>query len=78
MDAARQDGVRVRGYTSCVLGCPYQGKIEPSEVARVTKRLIDMVHDYVAYYGLVCLYLHLWLPVYLSTRVRVVSAMILV
>ena len=35
-------GVRVRGYTSCVLGCPYEGDVAVSEVVRVTKALIDM------------------------------------
>ena len=27
MDAAKVAGIRVRGYVSCVLGCPYEGKI---------------------------------------------------
>ena len=35
-------GVRVRGYTSCVLGCPYEGDIAVAEVVRVSKALIDM------------------------------------
>ena len=39
---AAELGVRVRGYTSCVLGCPYEGDIVVSEVVRVTKALIDM------------------------------------
>ena len=26
-EAAKRDGVRVRGYVSCVLGCPYEGEI---------------------------------------------------
>ena len=33
MDAARTAGVRVRGYVSCVLGCPYEGEIAPGRVA---------------------------------------------
>ncbi len=33
---------RLRGYVSCVLGCPYEGEIAPEAVARVAKRLIDM------------------------------------
>jgi len=35
-------GVRVRGYTSCVLGCPYEGDVAVAEVVRVSKALIDM------------------------------------
>jgi len=34
--------VRVRGYVSCVVGCPYQGAVAPAEVARVAKALLDM------------------------------------
>lgn len=40
--AAKADGVRVRGYVSCVVGCPYQGAVAPTEVARVAKALLDM------------------------------------
>jgi hydroxymethylglutaryl-CoA lyase len=40
--AAKADGLRVRGYVSCVVGCPYQGDVEPSEVARVAKALLEM------------------------------------
>ena len=39
---ARQAGVRVRGYVSCVLGCPYEGDIPPAAVARVVGALFDM------------------------------------
>ncbi|MET0289675.1 MAG: hydroxymethylglutaryl-CoA lyase [Pseudoxanthomonas sp.] len=39
---ATQDGVRVRGYVSTVLGCPYQGDVPVSEVVRVAKALYDM------------------------------------
>lgn len=35
-------GLRVRGYVSCVLGCPYQGEIPVSEVARVALALADI------------------------------------
>lgn len=34
--------IKVRGYVSCVMGCPYEGEISPSAVADVSKRLIDM------------------------------------
>jgi len=33
---------RLRGYVSCVLGCPYEGEIAPEAVARVSKALFDM------------------------------------
>jgi hydroxymethylglutaryl-CoA lyase len=41
-DAARQAGVKVRGYVSCVLGCPYEGDVPPSKVAEVAKALYEM------------------------------------
>ena len=40
--AAERDGVRVRGYVSCVLGCPYEGEISPRAVAEVSAQLFDM------------------------------------
>ncbi|KAB2933850.1 MAG: 3-hydroxy-3-isohexenylglutaryl-CoA/hydroxy-methylglutaryl-CoA lyase [Rhodocyclaceae bacterium] len=42
MEAARRDGVRVRGYVSCVAGCPYQGEVPPAAVAEVVARLAEM------------------------------------
>ncbi|WP_372013961.1 hydroxymethylglutaryl-CoA lyase [Pseudoxanthomonas sp. 10H] len=36
---ARQDGVKVRGYVSTVLGCPYQGEVPLADVVRVARRL---------------------------------------
>jgi hydroxymethylglutaryl-CoA lyase len=39
---ARQHGIRLRGYVSCVLGCPYEGEVAPERVARVAKALHDM------------------------------------
>lgn len=41
-DAARQAGVKVRGYVSCVLGCPYEGEVAPAQVAKVAKALYEM------------------------------------
>ncbi|MPY76821.1 MAG: hydroxymethylglutaryl-CoA lyase [Alphaproteobacteria bacterium] len=40
--AARGNGIRVRGYVSCVLGCPYEGEIAPAKVADVAGRLLEM------------------------------------
>ena len=42
MDAAKAQGIPVRGYVSCVLGCPYEGDIAPSAVAKVASELFRM------------------------------------
>ncbi|XP_077476828.1 hydroxymethylglutaryl-CoA lyase, mitochondrial isoform X1 [Stigmatopora argus] len=42
LKAAKTAGVRVRGYVSCVLGCPYEGKVAPAKVAHVAKCLYSM------------------------------------
>ncbi|MFZ1967074.1 MAG: hydroxymethylglutaryl-CoA lyase [Bradyrhizobium sp.] len=39
---ARADGVKVRGYISCVLGCPYDGEVKPKAVVDVAKVLWDL------------------------------------
>lgn len=39
---ATNHGLRVRGYVSCVLGCPYEGKISPHKVAKVASAMVDM------------------------------------
>jgi isopropylmalate/homocitrate/citramalate synthase len=39
---ARAEGMRLRGYVSCVLGCPYEGEIKPQAVAKVSKALLDL------------------------------------
>lgn len=39
---ARDAGVRVRGYLSCVIGCPYEGAVESRKVADMAAQLIDM------------------------------------
>lgn len=41
-EAARAANVRVRGYVSCVVGCPYEGDIAPESVARVAQALRDL------------------------------------
>jgi len=40
--AAKDHGVRVRGYISCVLGCPYEGRVDPRRVADVADALYRM------------------------------------
>jgi hydroxymethylglutaryl-CoA lyase len=42
LDAAARLGVKVRGYVSCVIACPYDGAIPPAKVADVAGRLQDM------------------------------------
>lgn len=42
MVAAKQHGISVRGYVSCVLGCPYEGDIAPEQVRAVAKALYTM------------------------------------
>ncbi|WGL15700.1 hydroxymethylglutaryl-CoA lyase [Microbulbifer bruguierae] len=39
---AKADGIPVRGYVSCVLGCPYEGEIRAEKVAEVSRALLDM------------------------------------
>ena len=40
--AAKAQGIKVRGVISCSVGCPYEGEIDPSQVAYVTKRLVEI------------------------------------
>lgn len=42
IEAARAQGVRVRGYVSCVLGCPYEGPIRAEQVLPVARALHQM------------------------------------
>ncbi|MGY0612110.1 MULTISPECIES: hydroxymethylglutaryl-CoA lyase [unclassified Luteimonas] len=42
LERARADGVRVRGYVSTVLGCPYQGEVPLADVVRVARALHGM------------------------------------
>ncbi len=42
VEAAKKDGIKVRGYVSCVLGCPYEGKISVGAVAPLAGALYDM------------------------------------
>lgn len=42
LEAAAAADVRVRGYVSCVAGCPYEGAVAPEAVAEVAGTLLDM------------------------------------
>lgn len=42
MEMATAAGLKVRGYLSCVLGCPYEGDIAPHQVAEVAEKLYQM------------------------------------
>lgn len=42
LKVARSVGVAVRGYVSCVLGCPYEGSIAPESVADAAQKLFEM------------------------------------
>ena len=48
MAAARERGISVRGYVSCVIACPYEGAVAPAQVAEVTQRLVDIGCDEVS------------------------------
>jgi hydroxymethylglutaryl-CoA lyase len=39
---AKADSIRVRGYISCVLGCPYDGEVKPQAVVDVAETLWDL------------------------------------
>jgi len=45
IELAKANNMRVRGYISCVMGCPIEGKVEVSEVVRVAERLYAMGCD---------------------------------
>ncbi|WP_462158368.1 hydroxymethylglutaryl-CoA lyase [Pseudoalteromonas sp. GB56] len=42
VELANQHGIKVRGYVSCVLGCPYQGAVSPEQVLDVCKQLLAL------------------------------------
>ncbi|CAF0989898.1 unnamed protein product [Adineta steineri] len=39
---AHEKNLPVRGYVSCVVGCPYEGKISPAQVVPIVQKLLDM------------------------------------
>lgn len=42
VEAAKANNMKIRGYISCALGCPYEGDISPNKVAEVAKTLFDL------------------------------------
>ncbi|HDR9503696.1 TPA: hydroxymethylglutaryl-CoA lyase [Burkholderia cepacia] len=42
LEQAKRHDIMVRGYVSCVVACPYDGAIEPTQVARVAARLHEL------------------------------------
>lgn len=42
IELAKQHHIPVRGYLSCVIDCPYEGKTDPAQVATLSKTLLDM------------------------------------
>ena len=41
-EAARERNIRVRGYVSCVVGCPYEGEVHPGKVAEVSEAIYKL------------------------------------
>lgn len=39
---AKKNNIMVRGYVSCVVGCPYEGYIKPASVCKIVERLLAM------------------------------------
>jgi hydroxymethylglutaryl-CoA lyase len=42
INRAKADGIQVRGYVSCVLGCPYEGEVRPQAVAEIAQLLWNL------------------------------------
>jgi len=42
VDEAKKNDLKIRGYVSCVMGCPYEGEIDPAKVNYVSQKLYDM------------------------------------
>ena len=42
IDLAKQHQIKIRGYVSCVLGCPYEGEVDPAAVAKVSAKLLEL------------------------------------
>lgn len=48
MPSAKRDGMLVRGYISTAVYCPYEGRVDPKAVLRVTERLLELGVDEVS------------------------------
>lgn len=42
VEEAKKKGILVRGYVSMVMGCPFDGEVQPEKVKWVAKQLLDM------------------------------------
>ena len=42
IELAKHHNIKVRGYVSCVLGCPYEGQIDANKVAEITEQLFKL------------------------------------
>lgn len=42
MAMAKENDIKVRGYVSCVMGCPYENEVQPEKVQEVAQTLLDM------------------------------------
>lgn len=42
IDLAKKENISVRGYVSCILGCPYEGEISPNTVTKVASQLYEL------------------------------------
>ena len=42
IEAAQKNNIPVRGYISCIAGCPYSGKVEFEQVSKIAKDLLEM------------------------------------
>lgn len=42
VDAAKKLNLKVRGYVSCVVGCPYDGPVKPAAVTKISSSLLDL------------------------------------
>ena len=41
-DRALKEGLKIRGYVSCVMGCPYEGEVSPEQVANISEQLYQL------------------------------------
>lgn len=39
---AKKNNIPIRGYVSCIVGCPYEGEIKPLQVTKVVEKLLEM------------------------------------